>query len=352
MEQTSVKDQGGPDDAQSESDDAAGAVAAQSRTLRNGIISLAIFCLLVAALLLAVPGLRSAADHISDANPAWVALGIGLELLSCVSYVVLFALVFDMLDRHVVWRLSLSELGVNSVVSSGGLAGLALGAWVLRSSGVSAERIVERSVLMFVLTSAANVIAVAVIGLGMALGLLPGSTNLKLTLLPAVAALATIAGTLLLAAWTRRAAGRPSSRRGRIAVAARAVGLGVADTLRVFREHDWRLSGAVGYWLFDNLTLYASLAAFGHQPSVWVVFMAYLVGMLANAIPIPGGLVAVEGGLVGMLLLFGVRPASQVLAAVLIYRAISLWIPALVGSLAFLSLRREIGKPLPAGTPG
>jgi len=59
----------------------------------------------VAALLLAVPGLRSAADHISDANPAWVALGIGLELLSCVSYVVLFALVFDMLDRHVVWRL-------------------------------------------------------------------------------------------------------------------------------------------------------------------------------------------------------------------------------------------------------
>jgi uncharacterized protein (TIRG00374 family) len=129
----------------------------------------------------------------------------------------------------------------------------------------------------------------------------------------------------------------------------RAVGVGVADTLRVLREHDWRLSGAVGYWLFDNLALYASLAAFGHPPSVWVVFMAYLVGMLANAIPIPGGLVAVEGGLVGMLLLFGVRPASQVLAAVLIYRAISLWIPALVGSLAFLSLRREIGKPLPAG---
>ena len=264
---------------QGQSDDAAGAVAAQSRTLRNSIISLAIFFALVAALLLAVPGLRSAADHISDANPAWVALGIGLELLSCLGYVVLFALVFDMLDRHVSWRLSLSELAANSVVSSSGLAGLALGAWVLRSRGVSAERIVERSVLLFVLTSVVNVVAVALIGVAMALGLLPGSSNLNLTLLPAVAAVVAIVATLLLAEWTRRATGRPSSRQGRIAVAMRAVGVGVADTLRVLREHDWRLSGAVGYWLFDNLALYACLAAFGHPPSVWVVFMAYLASM-------------------------------------------------------------------------
>jgi uncharacterized protein (TIRG00374 family) len=92
--------------------------------------------------------------------------------------------------------------------------------------------------------------------------------------------------------------------------------------------------------------LYACLAAFGHTPSFWAVAMAYLVGMLANAVPVPGGFIAVEGGLVGMLLLFGVRPASQVLASVVIYRAISLWIPALIGSLAFLSLRREIGKGL------
>ena len=60
----------------------------------------------------------------------------------------------------------------------------------------------------------------------------------------------------------------------------------------------------------------------------------------------------VHTGLVGMLLLFGVRPASQVIAAVLIYRALSLWIPALIGSLAFLSLRRDIGKPLARAVPG
>jgi uncharacterized protein (TIRG00374 family) len=70
--------------------------------------------------------------------------------------------------------------------------------------------------------------------------------------------------------------------------------------------------------------------------------------MLANSLPIPGGFGAVEGGLVGMLDLFGVAPGSTVVAAVIVYRAISLWVPAVVGSLAFLSLRRQIGRPAPA----
>jgi putative heme transporter len=104
--------------------------------------------------------------------------------------------------------------------------------------------------------------------------------------------------------------------------------------------------------MFDNLALYACLAAFGHAPSIWVVAMAYLVGMLANSIPVPAGLVAVEGGLVGMLVLFGARPASLVLAAVVIYRAISLWVPAVIGTVAFHSLRREIGKPVSPALPG
>jgi uncharacterized protein (TIRG00374 family) len=137
-----------------------------------------------------------------------------------------------------------------------------------------------------------------------------------------------------------------------VAVALTALGGGVYDALVLIRAHDWRLSGAVGYWLFDNLVLYACLAAFGHAPSFWVVAMAYLVGMLANSLPVPGGFVAVEGGLVGMLLLFHVRPASVVVAAVIVYRVISLWVPALIGSAAFLSLRREIGKPVAPPVPG
>jgi uncharacterized membrane protein YbhN (UPF0104 family) len=305
-----------------------------------------VFFGIVVALLLAVPGLHSVAQDLTDANAWWVAIAVVLELLSCAGYVVLFGLVFGMLGKRLVSRLSLSELAVNSVVSVSGLAGLALGAWVLRSKGVSVQRIAKRSVLIFVLTSAVNVGAVVVIGLPMWLGLIPGSRNPLLTLLPAAVALASILGTLALAAWARRAAARRPLEQGRWAVALVALSGGVEDAVRLIREHDWRVLGAVGYWLFDNLALYACLAAFGATPSVWVVAMAYLVGMLANSLPIPGGFVAVEGGLVGMLVLFGVRPASVVVASVLVYRAISLWIPAGIGSLAFLSLRREIGKPL------
>jgi uncharacterized protein (TIRG00374 family) len=122
--------------------------------------------------------------------------------------------------------------------------------------------------------------------------------------------------------------------------------------VKTIGARDWRLLGAVGYWLFDNLVLYVCLAAFGETPSLWVVAMAYLVGLFANVLPVPAGLVAVEGGLVATLLLFGVRPASQVVAAVVAYRAISLWIPALIGTAAFFSLRHEIGRPLAPPAPG
>jgi uncharacterized membrane protein YbhN (UPF0104 family) len=327
-------------------------LAAQSRTLRNSIISLAVFFAIVIGLLLGVPGLRSAGDRISDAKLAWVAAAVALELLSCVGYVVLFDLIFRRLGRSLSSRLSLSELAVNSVVSVSGLAGIALGAWVLRSKGFSTERIAKRSVVIFMLTSAVNVGAVAVIGLPMWLGLLPGSRDELLTLLPAIAAIATIAGTLALAASARRAAAARASKGGRLTVALAAVGGGVQDALELIRERDWRLLGAVGYWLFDNLVLYACLAAFAHPPSFWVVAMAYLVGMLANSVPVPGGFLAVEGGLVGMLLAFGARPGSLVIAAVIVYRAISLWVPAVIGSLAFVSLRRELDKPLAPAVPG
>jgi uncharacterized protein (TIRG00374 family) len=323
-----------------------GGFAAQSRRLRNSVISLAVFFVIVAGLLLGVPGLHEAGERITDANGLWVAAGAVFEVLSCFSYVVLFWLVFGRLGRSLSSKLSLAELAVNSVVSVSGLGGIALGAWVLRSKGISVERIAKRSVLIFVLTSAVNVGAVALIGLPMWLGLLPGSRRALLTLLPACAAIATIAGTLVLARWALRAASRRDGQHGRLEVALVAIGGGVQDAVRLIAQRDWRLLGAVGYWLWDNLCLYACLAAYGSTPTFWVVAMAYLVGMLANSLPIPGGFFAVEGGLLGMLLLFGVRPASTVLAAVVTYRALSLWIPAVIGAAAFASLRREIGKPL------
>lgn len=325
-------------------------IAAQSRSLRNSLITLAVFFALVAALLLAVPGLRSVADRISDASVGWVVAAIGLELLSCAGYVILFELLFGKLGWHLASRLALAELAVNAVVSVSGLGGIMLGAWVMRSKGISLRRIATRSVELFLITSAVNVVATALIGIPMWLGILPGSTDPLLTLAPGMAAIAAILATLVLATWAQGYAESARKAHPHVAAVLAMLGDGVQGVLKLLRHPDARLSGALIYWLCDTFVLYACLLAYGSTPSFWVVAMAYLVGMLANSLPVPGGLVAVEGGLTGMLLLFGVKPASFVLAAVLTYRAISLWVPSLIGSVAFLSIRREIGRPLVAQT--
>jgi uncharacterized protein (TIRG00374 family) len=327
----------------------AGAAAwrADSRRLRNGLISLAIFCALVVVLLLGVPGLfREAAERIGDANPGWLLAGVALELLSCAGYVVAFELVFARLHKRLASRLSLSELAINSVVSAGGLGGFALGAWVLRTGGAPLRRIAERTLLLYLLTSAVNMIAVAVFGVLMGLGVIAGSTNPLLTFLPAGAAILAIVATLALAGWAHGAARRAELKERRWAVFAAVLSEAVEDAVRMIREPDWRLLGAVGYWLFDNLVLLVCFYAYGHTPAVGAVLMAYLVGMLANSLPIPGGFGVVEGGLFAMLIAYGERPASLVLAAVLTYRAITLWVPSIIGTAAFWSMRSEIGKPL------
>jgi uncharacterized protein (TIRG00374 family) len=73
--------------------------------------------------------------------------------------------------------------------------------------------------------------------------------------------------------------------------------------------------------------------------------MAQLIGQMAGLVPIPGGIGVVDGGLVGALVLYGV-PFGPAAAAVLLYRAISLSLPAVLGTIAFLLLRRHLDDPL------
>ena len=105
-------------------------------------------------------------------------------------------------------------------------------------------------------------------------------------------------------------------------------------------EADVRLLGAPIWWAFDAAVLYGMLNAFGAPPAVAVVVLGYFVGMVANTIPIPG---AVSGGMVGVLLAFGVE-ADLALASVLSYRALAIWLPAPVGLAALGSLRRTVAR--------
>jgi lysylphosphatidylglycerol synthase-like protein len=119
-----------------------------------------------------------------------------------------------------------------------------------------------------------------------------------------------------------------------------ALGTGVRDALALVRSGDPRLLGAIAWWGFDAAVLWAMLHALGTPPPLAVVVLGYFVGQVANTIPVPG---AVSGGMVGVLLAFGVDPAVA-LAAVLAYRSVAIWLPASVGIAALSGLRRTTAR--------
>jgi len=89
------------------------------------------------------------------------------------------------------------------------------------------------------------------------------------------------------------------------------------------------------------MILWATFRAFGASPPLAIVWIAYLIGELGGLIPVPGGIGGVDLGLVGSLVLYNV-PVTAATSAVLAYRAIALWVPAVLGSAAFVALRRTL----------
>lgn len=299
-----------------------------------------IVVLLLIALL--APGLGEVRDLLERATLGWLAIGIALEVASSLSYVAMFKPAFC---RTMSWRttseIALSELAVGSIVPASGAGGVALGAWILTRSGMPGRVVAQRSIAFLLIKSAVNFVAVAIIGYAMWLGLGPHETPL-LTVLPATMAVVTLVGVPLGA----RALARAGVRRldGKLRTVAVSIREGTTEAGRLLRTGDPLLyGGAVGYWLFDNLVLLGAFHAFGASPPVIVVLLAYLVGQLGGALPIPGGLGGIDGGLLGALILYGIAPAEAA-AAVLLYRVILFWVPLIMGVPAFLSLRRGLDR--------
>jgi glycosyltransferase 2 family protein len=101
------------------------------------------------------------------------------------------------------------------------------------------------------------------------------------------------------------------------------------------------LVGSFGYMGFDIATLGVCFLAFGYTPGLGVLVVGYIIGQLGGLLPIPGGIGGTEGGLIGTFALYHV-PLSASATAVLTYRAFQLWLPAVLGSIAFLQLRRSL----------
>jgi glycosyltransferase 2 family protein len=94
-------------------------------------------------------------------------------------------------------------------------------------------------------------------------------------------------------------------------------------------------------FVFDASTLWLAFNAIGEVPPIWVVFVSFIIAsMVATIGPIPVGLGTFEATSVGMLHLLGVSMEAA-LAATLLLRALTFWLPMLPG---IWLARREIRR--------
>ncbi|MEA2196594.1 MAG: putative heme transporter, partial [Solirubrobacteraceae bacterium] len=269
-------------------------------------------------------------------------------LLSAVGFVVFFKLVFA---ARVSWRhgapAGLRALAATTILPAGGLIGPGVGAWSAGAEKPSLGQLARSTVTFALLSSAPAVVALATLGTLLWLGMPGGPHQAALTILPASLA-AVVIGAIWLAGRASPLAGRASplagraSRRrrlrrphGRLASAVGSGADGVADAEALLRAGDWKLLGSLAYFAFDGAVLWAAFHAYGHTPPIGVIGMGYLVGSLAGALPLPAGLGAVDGGLIGALALYG-APLAPAAAAVLLYRGISLSLPIALGAAAWM----------------
>jgi uncharacterized protein (TIRG00374 family) len=247
--------------------------------------------------------------------------------------------------------MTMAGLAATRLFAAGGAGGVALTAWALRRSGMERREVAERMIAFLVLLYGVYVVAMIACGIGLRTGLLPGNAPFGLTVVPAIVGLLglVVFGGLALvpedlerrieqmaprrprvARWLRRFALAPASLRG-----------GIRFALRKVIHPDLAMLGAVTWWAFNIAVLWASFRAFGDSPPIAVLVQAFFVGMLANLLPIPGGIGGVDGGMIGALAAFGVDAGVAVLA-VLSYRLFAFWLPTVPGVIAYFQLRKRV----------
>ncbi len=351
---------------------------------RRRLLTLGLFLLvLVTAIYVLVPrvvGLDDTLERLASADIWWIAAAVGFNLLAFAAYVALFKGVLGgtgddrlrrRLDTRASYQITMAGLAATRIFSAAGAGGIALTYWALRKAGLERRTSGSRMVAFLVLMYAVYLAALVVFGILLRTGVLPGSDPVGGTIVPAA-----IAGVLLVALglialipgdferrlkrYARRH-GRPARLAARVATVPATVADGVRCALEYVR-HPRRgalaIGGAIGFWAANIGILWASFEAFGGDVALAVLVQGFFIGMAANLVPSPaGGVGAVDAGMIGALVLFGI-PGEQVFPAVLAYRVIAFWLPIPPGVVAYFQLRETVhgweaednGRgPLPAG---
>jgi len=179
-------------------------------------------------------------------------------------------------------------------------------------------------------------------------GILPGDRDPLLSLVPGAVAVVVFFAFLALPWATDQLL--PEIRHGPMATVLRTTAETVRATAKLLTTPDWRLIGAFGFLWFDIGVLVVCFWATGYVPPLATIVLAYQIGYLSNFLPIPGGVGVLDGSFVGMFALYGV-PVAPATSATIVYHAISLWVPATWGTIAFLLLQRNRRQPVTLRPP-
>jgi uncharacterized membrane protein YbhN (UPF0104 family) len=302
-----------------------------------------------------IPTLEAAFRSLEHVSWEWVVGAMAIEVVSETGFVISWRGVVDpertlerdgrgrRTDQRVAW----AQLGAGLLVPGGTLGGMGVGAWFLHRFGMPSKQIAERQFNLSFLNTAVSALALIVFGIGLAAGIFTGEDNLLLTLLPAAVAAVGITAALLIARRAGNYAERLQARHPKIATSITTLADAVSDTRTLFRGGGWTsVLGAVFYFGFDVLVLWSAFLAIHADPvpGFAVVMMADVIGSLGGSLPLPASIGTI-GGIVGMLIVYGVGHNSAV-AAVLLYQAIGLLVPLTGGAIAYVILRRQLG-PIP-----
>lgn len=317
--------------------------------------------LAIVALYLLLPqlaGLEDTWHRIEEGSPLWLGVALVFAVGMFTGYVALFQGVFGRASGRLSFResyqITMASLAATRLFSAGGAGGLVLTAWALRRSGMARTTVADTTVSFIVLTYLVYMAALVVGGFGLHWGILPGPDPFAITFVPALLALLVTGAGLSIAfvptdlqQRMRRLGAGGTGRINRWAVKASqvpaSISAGVRAALGHVRRRDPALLGAVLYWAFQILCLWACFQAFGEAPAAAVLVVGFFVGMLGNLLPLPGGIGGVDGGLIGAFAAFGVD-FGLAAVAVLVYRAFTFWLPTLPGVVAYVQLRRTVER--------
>jgi uncharacterized protein (TIRG00374 family) len=318
--------------------------------------------LLTVAIYVLVPrllDLQDAIAKIGDGDPLWIGLGIAFCVAMFAAYVALFRGVVGEQVIHLEWgesyQITMAGLAATRLFSAGGAGGILLTYWALRKAGMERRQSVCRMVAFLVVLYSVYLVALVVFGILLRTHVLSGEAPLSGTVIPAVLAAVAIVVGLLLALlpddverrFGRHASGRFGRIAQRLATAPATFAQGTRTAIDFVRHPSsgaMALAGAVGFWGANIAILWASFHAFDVSVPLGVVIQGFFLGMLANLFPFaPGGVGAVDAGMIGAFVVFGL-PSAEVFAAVLTYRVIAFWLPIPPGIVAFFQLRRTVSR--------